>query len=44
MLAEKYLFNGEDFVQGIINLHEAAISRHGVMIVGESMAGKSKII
>ena len=44
LLSEKCLHNGEEFIQGIIDIYEAIMSRHGVMIVGEAMSGKSKVL
>lgn len=44
LLAEKKMHNGEEYILEILNVYEAIMSRHGVMIVGEAMAGKSKIL
>jgi hypothetical protein len=41
-LQSNLLHDGDEFVQGIISIYEAVYSRHGVMIVGEAMAGKSR--
>jgi hypothetical protein len=38
------MHNGEDYILEILNVYEAVMSRHGVMIVGEAMSGKSKIL
>ena len=44
LLAEKKMHNGEEYILEILNVYEAIMSRHGVMIVGEAMVGKSKIL
>ena len=38
------MYNGEEYILEILNVYEAIMSRHGVMIVGEAMVGKSKIL
>ena len=40
-LARRNLFRGSDFVQNIHNIYEALLSRHGIMVVGQPVSGKT---
>ena len=38
------MYLSHDLIQNVINISEALLSRHGVMIVGKPMAGKTTSI
>jgi dynein heavy chain, axonemal len=42
LLQKEMLYSGDTFLQNVINLHNAVASAHGILVVGEAMAGKSK--
>jgi len=43
-LLKKGLYAGEDFMQSILNLYETTLNRHGVMLVGSPVTGKTMAI
>ena len=43
-LQKKNLAHSNDIVQDVLNLEEAVSNRHGILVVGKPMAGKSTAI
>ena len=38
------MYNSEEYIQNVLNLYSAINRRHGVMVIGQPVTGKTTII